>query len=408
MTQTRSARPSSAHARRRTHRKSTAPARDVYQEVTDRIVTELERGVFPWTQPWDVGKGGPVVGSAGMPVNVSTGNAYSGVNILLLWIAAAEHGYASQRWLTYKQAQALGGQVRRGQTSTAIVRADTFVPKGERQAAANENREAGRVPFLKIYRVFNAAQVDGLPDDMGEPGLTADLSSVDVDVRTILERLGTRLVVGTARACYIPAVDTIQLPSPEAFHEPVDWNRTALHESGHATGAKHRLDRDLTGWFGGEDYAKEELVAELTAAFCCARLGIRPTVRHADYIGAWLAKLRDDKRCVVQAASAASKAADLLIGMLDRHGDGTGERRVEGQPDLGSRAGRPSSRDCGMTHGDSGIHLLDRGIIAAREGEAVPWLGTGRSVRAIGCAAWRVLAETAGVLGTAGCGGRSG
>ena len=294
-----------------------ATRRDVYQEVTDRIVEQLERGTFPWTQPWDGSKATVASGTLGLPTNLSTGANYSGVNILLLWIAGAERGYASQHWMTYKQSQALGGQVRRGEASTAIVRADTFVPKGERTAAAAENREAGRVPFLKVYRVFNVEQIEGLPDDLVASPAPPDLTSIDANVRTILERLGTRLVVGTARACYIPAVDTIQLPSPEAFHELGDFNRTALHEAGHGTGAKHRLDRDLTGWFGGEDYAKEELVAELTAAFCCARLGIRPTVRHADYVGAWLAKLRDDKRCVVQAASAATKASDFLLGLLD-------------------------------------------------------------------------------------------
>ena len=306
-------------------RRPAAQRRDVYQDVTDRIIEQLKAGTVPWVRPWDAAKGTPVAGSLGLPTNLSTGNAYSGVNILLLWIAVAEAGYASQAWMTYRQAQALGGQVRRGEASTGIVRADTFVPKGERQAAASENREADRIPFLKVYRVFNVEQIDGLPDDLVAAPPPPDLSNVDGDVRSILERLGTKLVIGTDRACYIPAVDTIQLPSPEAFHDPIDWNRTALHESGHATGAKHRLDRDLSGWFGGEDYAKEELVAEMTAAFCCARLGIEPTVRHADYIGAWLEKLRNDKRCVVQSASAASRAADLLLGLLsDDGGSGDG------------------------------------------------------------------------------------
>ena len=313
---------------------SRPPQPDIYQTVTDRIVAELETGTVPWVRPWDPSKTCAVAGSIDLPVNPTTGNAYSGINILLLWLAAAENGWPTQRWMTYRQAQAVGAQVRRGEASTQIVKAGTFTPKGEREAARNEDRDPNAVPFLKSHRVFNVAQIEGLPDDLDASLLLADLSEVDERVRTILDGLGVRLVVGTARACYIPATDVIQLPSPEAFHDPVDWNRTALHEGGHATGAKHRLDRDLSGWFGGEDYAKEELVAELTAAFSCTRLGIRPTVRHADYIGAWLAKLRDDKRCIVQAASAASKATDYLFSSLTADDD-DGAATSDPNPDEG-------------------------------------------------------------------------
>ena len=300
---------------------SRPPQPDIYQTVTDRIIAELEAGTVPWVRPWDPSKTCAVAGSVDLPVNPTTGNAYSGINILLLWLSAAENGWPSQRWMTYRQAQAVGAQVRRGEASTQIVKAGTFTPKGEREAARNEDRDPNAVPFLKSHRVFNVAQIDGLPDDTGIDLPTPDLSDVDGRVRAILDGLGVRLVVGTARACYIPAMDVIQFPSPDAFQDPIDWNRTALHESGHATGAKHRLDRDLSGWFGGEDYAKEELIAELTAAFSCARLGIRPTVRHADYIAAWLAKLRDDKRCIVQAASAASKATEYLFASVTADDD---------------------------------------------------------------------------------------
>ena len=319
---------------------SRPPQPDIYQTVTDRIIAELEAGTVPWVRPWDPSKGSAVAGSVDLPVNPTTGAAYSGVNILLLWIAAAENGWPTQRWCTYRQAQAVGAQVRRGEASTQIVKAGTFTPKGEREAARAEDRDPNAVPFLKSHRVFNVAQIEGLPDDMETTLPPPDLSEVDDRVRAIIDGLGIRLVVGTPRACYIPATDVIQLPSPEAFHDPVDWNRTALHESGHATGAKHRLDRDLSGWFGGEDYAKEELVAELTAAFSCSRLGIRPTVRHADYIGAWLAKLRDDKRCVVQAASAASKATDYLFALLDA-GGGVGTTTNGSEPGDGIVGGAP-------------------------------------------------------------------
>ena len=314
---------------------SRPPQPDIYQTVTDRIIAELEAGTVPWVRPWDPSKTCAVAGSVDLPVNPTTGNAYSGINILLLWLSAAENGWPTQRWMTYRQAQAVGAQVRRGEASTQIVKAGTFTPKGEREAARNEDRDPNAVPFLKSHRVFNIAQIDGLPGDLDATLPAPDLSDVEGRVRAILDGLGVRLVVGTARACYIPATDVIQLPSPDAFYDPIDWNRTALHEGGHATGAKRRLDRDLSGWFGGEDYAKEELVAELTAAFSCARLGIRPTVRHANYIGAWLAKLRDDKRCIVQAASAASKATEYLFAPMAADND-DGTTTSEPSPDDGA------------------------------------------------------------------------
>ncbi len=116
----------------------------------------------------------------------------------------------------------------------------------------------------------------------------------------------------------------MQVPPPQAYFEPINWHRTALHELGHATGHRSRLDRDLTGSFGSKKYAFEELVAEMNAAFCCASLGIVPTVRHADYIASWLQLLRDDNRAIVRAASQASKAADYLLGFLPEHHPGEG------------------------------------------------------------------------------------
>jgi antirestriction protein ArdC len=122
--------------------------------------------------------------------------------------------------------------------------------------------------------------------------------------------------IGGSRAYYAPAHDYVQVPPPQAYFEPINWHRTALHELGHASGAPHRLNRDLSGSFGSKKYAFEELVAEMNAAFCCASLGIVPTVRHADYIGSWLDVLRADNRAIVRAASQASKAADFLLGFL--------------------------------------------------------------------------------------------
>ena len=299
------------NTRSRSPRSLSVPREDLHQTITDRIVAQLEEGTVPWVRPWNPTKATASTACVDLPRNPTTGAAYSGINVLLLWDAAHTHGYPTQRWMTYNQARSVGAQVRRGEASVGIVKAGTFTPTAERELARSEGREADRVPFLKRHSVFNAAQIDGLPDDAAQVS-PPSLDEVDVRVRAILDKLGSRLIHGTALACYMPDVDVIQLPAPNAFRHTIDWHRTALHEAGHATGASHRLDRDMAGRKGDAAYAREELVAEMTAAFVCAAYGIAPTVRHADYIGSWLSVLRNDKRCIVQAASAASKAAIYL------------------------------------------------------------------------------------------------
>ena len=139
---------------------------------------------------------------------------------------------------------------------------------------------------------------------------------IEPTVEALIKATGIDFRIGGSRAFYMPAHDYVQVPPPQAYFEPINWHRTALHELGHASGAPHRLNRDLSGSFGSKKYAFEELVAEMNAAFCCASLGIAPTVRHADYIGSWLEVLREDNRAIVRAASQASKAADFLLGFL--------------------------------------------------------------------------------------------
>ena len=135
-------------------------------------------------------------------------------------------------------------------------------------------------------------------------------------VEALIDATGIDFRIGGNKAFYVPAQDYVQVPPPQAYFDPINWHRTALHEIGHASGHYSRLNRDLSGSFGSKKYAFEELIAELNAAFCCASLGIAPTVRHADYIGSWLEVLRDDNRAIVRAASQASKAADYILGFL--------------------------------------------------------------------------------------------
>lgn len=282
-----------------------ATVQSLHDTVTARIISELEAGRFPWAQPWAASGVTPL----GLPQNAATGRTYSGVNILLLWFAAIEQRRCSQRWLTFKQALALGGCVRKGETGTMIVYADSYIPKAERE----KGEDARRAGFLKRFTVFHVDQCDGMP---ATPDAQTMPGGVDVipAAEAVVAATGADIRIFGDMAFYSPAHDFIQIPPQQAYFEPVNWYRTKLHELGHWTGHASRLNRDFSGRWGGEAYAREELVAELCSAFLCAELGVSPTVRHADYLGAWLDILKGDNRAIFQAASMASKAADFIMG----------------------------------------------------------------------------------------------
>ena len=286
---------------------------NLYDQITGKIVAELESGRVPWVQPWGTAA---AKASLAMPKNASTDCPYSGINILLLWGSTIERGFTGQSWLTFRQALALGGHVRRGERGTTVVYADRFVPSDEKRRAAEAGEEAQAIPFLKRFTVFNSDQCDGLPPEIATAAPPPPPGLIEPTVEALIKATGITFYIGGDRAFYVPAEDYVQVPPPQAYFEPINWHRTALHECGHATGHRSRLNRDLGGAFGTKRYAFEELVAELSAAFTCASLGIVPTVRHSDYIGSWLEVLREDNRAVVRAASQASKAADYLLGFL--------------------------------------------------------------------------------------------
>lgn len=280
----------------------------LYSEVTNRIIAELEEGRLPWVRPWDSAACGCT-----MPQNAGTSRRYSGINVLILWAEVVTKGYASQRWLTYRQAEAAGGNVRRSEKGTVICYADRFTPNAEAEAARGEDREARQVAFLKRFVVFNIDQCEGLPEDYIAPMVSPNPVLAIAEADALIAATGARVNIGGSEAFYSASHDFVQVPPQAAFHEPINWYRTALHELGHWTGHGSRLDRDQKGGFGSEAYAKEELVAEMAAAFTCASLRIAPTVRHSDYIASWLSVLRDDEKAIFRAASQASKASDYLV-----------------------------------------------------------------------------------------------
>jgi antirestriction protein ArdC len=287
------------------------PRASLYDEVTAKIIGQLEAGVFPWAQPWSS------VAAVGLPRNAISERPYSGINVLILWGAVIDGCYPSQDWLTFRQALAAGGCVRKGERGQTVFYADRFIPdserEGEHENGGAQDGEPRSIPFLKRFVVFNAAQCDGLPERLTADPTPPPEREQHEQAEALIAATGADFRIGGTRAFYDVGGDYVQVPPQPAFTHQIDFYRTALHELGHWTGAKKRLARDQSGGVGTALYAREELCAELASAFLCAALGIIPTVRHADYLASWLAVLRADNRAIFKAASHASKAADYLL-----------------------------------------------------------------------------------------------
>lgn len=286
---------------------------DIYQRVTDQIVAELEKGVCPWLKPWNAEHAAERITR---PLRAN-GIAYRGINVLMLWASAVEKGFAAPLWLTYKQAQELGGQVRKGERGSPVVYANT-VTRSEKDEATGEETERD-IHFMKGYTVFNAEQVEGLPTHfyaLQEPVLDP-VARIEPAER-FFASVGAQVTHGGDRACYSVALDRVQMPPFEAFRDAESYYATLAHELTHWTRHPSRLDRDFgrKRW-GDAGYAMEELVAELGAAFVCADLALTPELRadHAAYIASWLDVLKGDKRAIFSAAAHAQKAADFLGGL---------------------------------------------------------------------------------------------
>jgi antirestriction protein ArdC len=284
----------------------------LYDEVTSKIIAQLEAGCFPWVQPWSSAAAVP-----GLPRNAVSGRAYSGVNVLILWGAVIEGCYPSQDWLTFRQALAAGGCVRKGERGHTVFYADRFTPEDGRVLGEGADGELRSIPFLKRFVVFNAAQCDGLPARLIADATPLPRCELHERAKSLIAATGADFRIGGARAFYDIGGDYVQVPPQVAFPNQLDFVRTAYHELGHWAGGKARLARDQSGQFGSALYAREELCAELTSAYLCAALGIVPSVRHADYLGSWLAVLCADSRAIFKAASQASKAADYLLAYAD-------------------------------------------------------------------------------------------
>jgi len=278
---------------------------DVYNRITAEIIAAIEAGAGEFKMPWH-----HTGTSIARPTNIASGNGYRGVNVLALWVGAEIAGYDSGLWGTYRQWQALEAQVRKGERGTTVVLWKQANAASDDDGAGEEDSPARRI-FARAFTVFNVGQVDGY---QAAPVALLPESERAAHVEAFISNLGITTVFGSPNAYYQPATDTVHMPDFGHFHEAAGFYGTWIHEHGHASGAKHRLDRDLSGRFGSASYALEEISAEILSGMILADLGIahHPRPDHAAYVASWLRVLKDEPRAIFAAASKAQQAADWM------------------------------------------------------------------------------------------------
>lgn len=288
---------------------------DHYTRITSTIVADLELGVRPWLKPWNAEH---AAGRINRPLR-SNGQAYKGINVLTLWESAISQHFTAPIWMTFKQAKELGADIRKGSRGTPVVYADSFT---KTETAENGQETQRGIYFLKSYSVFNVEQIDGLPPHYYAPvAAPLDTSTRIVQADRFFEQTRADIRHGGDRAFYAPTSDFVQMPPYIAFRDAESYYATLAHEVTHWTRHPSRLDRSFgQDRFGDEGYAREELVAEIGAAFLCCDLGITPEPRedHASYVDHWLKVLKSDKRAIFRAAAHAQRAVDFLHGL--QHG----------------------------------------------------------------------------------------
>lgn len=298
--------------------------RDLYSEVSARIAGQLEAGVVPWVKPWRATAG------RNMAHNAATGWRYSGVNVIMVWLAmnrpAAYHinsdgtrgelihgPFEIPGFMTLKQCNKLGGRIKRGSVGTKIYFVKKLTVQDKRKADPDAKRD---IMMLQESTVFNLAQCDGLPERIVNPATAKPRNPDQRDsiVDSFVAASGIDVKEGGDKAFYSPSLDFVGMPDFTAFDGADTYYGTLFHELGHATGHKSRCDRDFTGRFGDKAYAAEELVAELCSAFLCAEFDMNGGTRHADYIATWIRLLKDDSKAFFTACSRAEAAAGWLRG----------------------------------------------------------------------------------------------
>lgn len=282
---------------------------DIYTRVTNKILSDLERGNLTWRKPWNCEH---LSEQVMFPLR-SNSIPYTGINTILLWATAAEKGYSLPHWMTFKQALEMKASVAKGEKSTQIVYANQLIKEEE---GSNGETQITKIPYLKTYNVFNVSQINGLPDQFykqPEKPVT-DPKVRNEEVEKFFARTKADIYTGR-QASYNQSTDRIQMPPFESFSTVSDYYAILAHELTHWTKPPARLNRDLGQKTNREEgYAKEELVAEIGACFLGAHLGFEPMPEqhHAAYIQSWMKVLKDNKRFIFSAASHAQRAVEYM------------------------------------------------------------------------------------------------
>jgi antirestriction protein ArdC len=306
--------PATKKTRKPARKTSAKPRKDVYQDVTDKILSLLDAGIAPWRKTWS-GK------SLSMPISLTTGKEYRGINVFILTATAMAEGYETNAWLTYNQASALGGNVKKGEKATQVV----FWKIGEKDDIDPKTGKPATYAILRHFCVFNVAQCENLDESKLPEAAKIDIAENDNDPIVVCEEIvdgwsdKPSITFGGGRAYYRPSDDSIHMPPISRFDSSEEFYGTLFHEMIHSTGSANRLNRDtLTDacHFGDTNYSKEELVAEMGAAFLCTIAGIENVTieNSAAYIDGWRRVLKADSKIVVHAAASAQRAVDSILG----------------------------------------------------------------------------------------------
>jgi len=281
---------------------------DIYSLITNKMIELLEQGVIPWKKPWRVGK-------FYWPMNLVSKNEYTGINAFLLAMAP----FASPYFLTYKQARDLGGNIKKGEKGLPVIR--LIIGDVEKKNSENTEEKGAKYTCLKYFTVFNLEQTEGIEaPELERPENVIEFNPIQ-ECENIVNGFRGKPEIHhhKQKACYYPKADTINMPIKETFNSETEYYSVLFHEMTHSTGHETRLNREgitIPHKYGDESYSKEELIAEMGNAFLCAHAGISPATidNRASYINMWLKELKNDKKLIIQAASAAQKAADFILG----------------------------------------------------------------------------------------------
>ena len=277
--------------------------KDIYQEITNQIVSDLERGLSVWEKPWEKG-------FMGFPENAFSHSFYSGINTLILWLRQSKTGFETSQWITFLQVKKLGGKVKKGEKATQIVFYKNLLIKDEK------TEEEKTIPLLKTHAVFNLSQTEGLENLIEKPSFKEELKFQDVEkAEELIKKSKADISFAPIdRACYLPIDDKILMPKKEQFKTQEGFYSTMFHELSHWTGHKSRLKRPIRNKKGSKAYAFEELIAEISESFICCHLGFEYSTQRSAYVKDWLKVLREDKKAIFKASSQAQKATEFILG----------------------------------------------------------------------------------------------